>query len=60
MAKSSVAAPKRKSISYEKWGYFFIAPFIIVFIIFQLVPLVQTFYYSFFTKYTNSATWEEV
>lgn len=60
MAKSSVAAPKRKSISYEKWGYFFIAPFIIVFIIFQLIPLVQTFYYSFFTKYTNSATWEEV
>lgn len=60
MAKSSVAAPKRKSISYEKWGYFFIAPFIIVFIIFQLIPLVQTFYYSFFTKYTNSSTWEEV
>ncbi len=60
MAKSSVAAPKRKSISYEKWGYFFIAPFIIVFIIFQLIPLIQTFYYSFFEKYTNTATWEEI
>lgn len=60
MAKSSVAAPKRKSISYEKWGYFFIAPFIIVFIFFQLIPLVQTFYYSFFEKYTNTATWEEI
>lgn len=61
MASSSVAAPqKKKSISYEKWGYFFIAPFIIVFILFQLIPLLQTFYYSFFEKYTNSATWEQV
>lgn len=61
MANTSAAAPKkRKSISYEKWGYFFIAPFIIVFIVFQLVPLVETFYYSFFEKYTNSATWEEI
>ena len=61
MANASVAAPKkRKSISYEKWGYFFIAPFIIVFIIFQLIPLFQTFFYSFFEKYTNMSTWEEV
>ncbi len=61
MANTSAAAPKkRKSISYEKWGYFFIAPFIIVFIIFQLIPLLQTFYYSFFEKYTVVSTWEEV
>lgn len=57
---SGAVAKKRKSISYEKWGYFFIAPFIIVFIIFQLIPLVQTFYYSFFEKYTVMSTWEEV
>lgn len=61
MANTSAAAPKkRKSISYEKWGYFFIAPFIIVFIVFQFFPLAETFYYSFFEKYTNSATWEEI
>ncbi|MBR4096841.1 MAG: sugar ABC transporter permease [Oscillospiraceae bacterium] len=61
MANASVAAPKkRKSISYEKWGYLFIAPFIIVYLIFNLVPLFQTFYFSFFEKYTNSATWETV
>jgi len=61
MANASGAAPqKKKSISYEKWGYFFIAPFIIVFIIFQLIPLFQTFYYSFFEKYTVVSTWEEV
>ncbi len=51
MANSSVAAPKkRKSISYEKWGYVFIAPFVVVFVVFQLIPLLQTFYYSFFEK----------
>lgn len=61
MANASVAAPnKRKSISYEKWGYFFIAPFIVVYLVFNLVPLLQTFYFSFFEKYTNTATWETV
>lgn len=42
---------KRKSISYAKWGYFFIAPFFIVYIVFSLVPLLSTFYYSFFEYY---------
>ncbi len=61
MANASVAAPKkRKSISYEKWGYFFIAPFIVVYLVFNLIPLLQTFYFSFFEKYTNTATWETV
>lgn len=44
---------KRKSISYAKWGYFFIAPFFIVYAIFQLWPLVTTIYYSFFEKYMS-------
>lgn len=48
MANTGAKAVKRKSISYEKWGYFFVAPFIIVFIVFQLFPLIQTFYFSFF------------
>jgi multiple sugar transport system permease protein len=41
----------RKSVSYAKWGYIFIAPFFIVFIVFQLVPLLSTFYNSFFENY---------
>lgn len=44
---------KRKSISYAKWGYFFIAPFLIVYIVFQLIPLLSTFYYSFFDFYRS-------
>src|SRR5690349_15980964 len=40
-----------KSVSYAKWGYIFIAPFFIAFIIFQLIPLLSTFYYSLFENY---------
>ncbi len=44
--------PQVKSISYSKYGYFFIAPFFIVYALFQLWPLFSTFYYSFF-EYTT-------
>jgi multiple sugar transport system permease protein len=40
-----------RSVSYAKWGYIFIAPFFIVFIVFQLIPLLSTFYNSFFENY---------
>ena len=44
---------RHKSVSYAKWGYFFIAPFFIIFAIFQLVPLGETIYYSFFEYYRS-------
>lgn len=37
---------KHKLVSYAKWGYIFIAPFFIVYIVCSLVPLLSTFYYS--------------
>jgi cellobiose transport system permease protein len=40
-----------KMVSYSKYGYLFLIPFFVVFAIFQLVPLGQTFYYSFFQYY---------
>jgi multiple sugar transport system permease protein len=43
---------RRKSISYAKWGYFFIAPFIITYAICSLYPLLATFFYSVFDYYT--------
>lgn len=49
--ENEVKKVKHKSISYAKWGYIFIAPFFIVYIIFQLIPLLSTFYYSFFESY---------
>jgi multiple sugar transport system permease protein len=49
---SVVAKPHRhKSISYEKWGYFFIAPFFIVYAVASLYPLIMTFIYGFFERY---------
>jgi len=48
---SKTSIKKKKSISYAKWGYIFIAPFFIVFLVFQLYPLITTFYNSFFENY---------
>ena len=42
---------RRKSVSYAKWGYIFIAPFFIAYIIFTLVPQFLTIYNSFFETY---------
>jgi len=42
-----------KEISYAKYGYLFIAPFFIAFLIFQFIPLIQTIFYSFFEYYRS-------
>ena len=42
---------RHKSVSYSRWGYFFILPFFVVYILFSLVPLISTFYFSFFENY---------
>ena len=42
---------KSKAVRYNKWGYIFLLPFIIVYVIFQLIPLVSTIYNSFFENY---------
>ena len=44
---------KKGSISYAKWGYIFIAPFFLIFAVFQLIPLASTIYYSFFEYYRS-------
>ena len=47
---------RNKNVSYAKWGYIFILPFFIAFLIFQLIPLVSTVYYSFFEYYRDGLT----
>lgn len=42
----------RKSVSYAKYGVYFILPFFIVYAVFSLYPLASTFYYSMF-EYTT-------
>lgn len=49
--RTQVVKRRRRSVSYAKWGYFFIAPFFIVYFAFQLIPLISTFYNSFFENY---------
>ena len=51
--QAPVKETKRRSVSYAKWGYIFIAPFFIVFALFQLIPLGSTIYYSFFEYYRS-------
>ena len=47
---------KIRKINYNNWGYFFIAPFFVVFIIFQLIPLITTIGNSFFENYRVGLT----
>lgn len=46
----------KKAVRYNKWGYIFLAPFVIVYLIFQLIPLVSTVYNSFFENYMSGLT----
>jgi cellobiose transport system permease protein len=54
--QSSLTDKKLKSISYAKWGYIFLAPFFIAYIIFALYPLFSTIYNSFFENYMVGLT----
>ena len=38
MAKNN----NHKAVSYNKWGYIFLIPFVVVYLIFQLIPLIST------------------
>ena len=40
-----------KIVSYNRWGYIFLIPFLVTFVVFQLIPLVTTIYNSFFEHY---------
>ena len=51
-----MAKKKKSCVSYTKWGYIFILPFFLVYTIFNLIPLVSTFYYSFFENYRSGLT----
>lgn len=44
---------KHKHAKYSKWGYIFLLPFFLVYGVFSLVPMISTFYYSFFENYMS-------
>lgn len=45
-----------KVVSYNKWGYIFLIPFVVVYVVFQLIPLFSTIYYSFFEYFRDGLT----
>ena len=45
-------------LRYNRWGYIFLIPFVVVFIIFQLIPLISTIYNSFFEHYFKNGLTE--
>ena len=45
-----------KVVSYNKWGYIFLIPFVVVYLIFQFVPLVTTIANSFYENYRSGLT----
>ena len=45
---------KHKRVEYGRYGYFFIAPFFIAYLLFQLWPLINTFYYSTLSYYKRN------
>ncbi|HHV12359.1 MAG TPA: sugar ABC transporter permease [Clostridiales bacterium] len=53
MKKERQKIVKQKGVSYAKWGYLFLIPFFTVYIIFSLIPLISTFYNSFFENYMS-------
>lgn len=47
---------KKKKIDYNVWGYLFLIPFFVVYVIFQFIPLFNTIYNSFFENYRSGLT----
>ena len=49
----SASKKKKNSVSYNKWGYIFLIPFFLIYCVFSLVPMLSTFYQSFFENYMS-------
>ena len=51
---------RKRKLNYAKYGYLFVLPFVIAFVLFQLLPLLQTLRLSFCENYTDPLTNTEV
>ena len=58
MARGTNTSSRRKGMSYTKFGYIFVAPFVIAYCLFSLYPLLTTFWYSgTFMQNANASFW---
>ena len=51
---------RKSKINYNKWGIRFIMPFIVIYVLFSLIPIMSTFFYSFFEYYFKYGGLEQV
>lgn len=54
--KAPAVKTKHKRISYDHYGYFFVAPFFIVFLIFSLYPI----FFTFRTAFSDAIGWDKI
>ena len=47
----------KKAVSYNKWGLIFLIPFFLVYVVFQLIPLISTIYNSLFEYYRSGLSY---
>lgn len=47
------AAKRGRAVRFNKWGYIFLIPFVLVYVVFQLIPLISTIWNSFFENYRS-------
>ena len=53
MSNSQNGRDNKKVVRYNRWGYIFLAPFLITYCVFQLYPLISTVYNSFFENFRS-------
>ena len=51
---------KHSKLGKDKWGYIFLIPFFVVFLVFSFWPLIQTIYFSFFDHYFSQTDFDYV
>ena len=49
--KNPRSSKQSQVVKYNRWGYIFLIPFVLTYVIFQLIPLCSTVYNSFFENY---------
>ncbi|MBQ8110472.1 MAG: sugar ABC transporter permease [Clostridia bacterium] len=54
--QASAKVPRKRKVTYDHYGYFFIAPFFIVFLVFQLYPI----FFTFRTSLTDAVGWSKI
>lgn len=47
---------KSNVVRFNRWGYIFLIPFVVVYLVFSMIPLFSTIYYSFFENYMSGLT----